>query len=209
MLKIFIFISGFIIPFVTLAHNSHTQEGKNVAYLLESEFEDLLNDYEIQIIEDETELYQWTQELIELEALDENPTEEEIVIFNSLSEWLPEWRFIPVAVKAMKRTCSALQASGASEGEASWYGGKFHGRRTANGERYNQNEMTAAHKTLPFNSIIEVTYRGRSVRVRINDAGPYHGNRIIDLSRAAADQLGLKSRGVGQVKLRLISCGKK
>ena len=61
--------------------------------------------------------------------------------------------------------------------------------------------------TLPFDSIVEVTYRGKKVLVRINDAGPYHGNRIIDLSEAAAKKLGLKSSGTGRVTLRLVSCG--
>ena len=109
--------------------------------------------------------------------------------------------------KAQKRTCSAIDSEKNSEGKASWYGKQFHGQKTANGERFNKNELTAAHKTLPFNSIVEVNYNGRTVRVRINDAGPYRGGRIIDLSEAAARELGLIARGTGRVRLRLIRCG--
>jgi rare lipoprotein A len=84
---------------------------------------------------------------------------------------------------------------------ASWYGPKFHGKRTANGERFNMYAMTAAHKTLPLSSYAEVTNlkNHRSVIVRINDRGPYHGNRAIDLSYAAAKQLGIKGTGSVQI----------
>jgi hypothetical protein len=83
-------------------------------------------------------------------------------------------------------------------GTASWYGPGFHGRKTANGERFNQYDLTAAHKTLPFNTYLKVTNRlnGQSVVVRINDRGPYIGNRTLDLSKAAAHCLGSASRGV-------------
>lgn len=92
-------------------------------------------------------------------------------------------------------------------GGASWYGPGFHGRRTANGERFNQNALTAAHKTLKFGSLVRVTYRNRSVVVRINDAGPFVRGRVIDLSKAAAQAIGLISAGHGQVQLELLSCG--
>ncbi len=77
---------------------------------------------------------------------------------------------------------------------ASWYGPKFHGKRTASGERFNMYAMTAAHKTLPLSSYAEITNlkNHRSVIVRINDRGPYHGKRAIDLSYAAAKELGIK-----------------
>jgi rare lipoprotein A len=80
-----------------------------------------------------------------------------------------------------------------AEGLASWYGGKFQGRRTASGEIFDTNELTAAHRSLPFESIVRVTntLNDRSVVVRINDRGPFVDNRIIDLSRAAADAIGL------------------
>ena len=84
---------------------------------------------------------------------------------------------------------------------ASWYGSKFHGKKTANGERYNMYAMTAAHKTLPLSSYVEVTNlkNHRSVIVRINDRGPYHGKRALDLSYAAAKELGIK--GLGSVQI--------
>ncbi len=92
-------------------------------------------------------------------------------------------------------------------GVASWYGPTFHGKSTANGEIYNQNELTAAHKTLPFNTVVKVTNldNGRSVIVRINDRGPYSGNRIIDLSRAAAAEIQMIGPGTAQVRLELVS----
>jgi rare lipoprotein A len=91
-------------------------------------------------------------------------------------------------------------------GIASWYGPGFHGRQTANGERFNQNEMTAAHRSLPFGTKVRVTNsnNGRSVIVRINDRGPYVGNRLIDLSAAAAQAIGLQSSGVGPVNIEIL-----
>ncbi|MEN8445585.1 MAG: septal ring lytic transglycosylase RlpA family protein, partial [Cyanobacteria bacterium J06555_13] len=82
----------------------------------------------------------------------------------------------------------------------------FHGRLTASGEVYNQYDITAAHRTLPFGTRVLVTnlYTGRQVTVRINDRGPYAGNRIIDLSRGAADIIGLTSSGVGTVQLDIL-----
>jgi rare lipoprotein A len=84
------------------------------------------------------------------------------------------------------------------EGLASWYGSDFHGRRTANGERYNMYAMTAAHKTLPLGTEVVVTSResGRRVRVRVNDRGPFVAGRVIDLSFAAARALGSADAGV-------------
>jgi rare lipoprotein A len=91
-------------------------------------------------------------------------------------------------------------------GPASWYGGKFHGRRTANGERFNKNELTAAHRSLPFGTRVRVTNQrnGRSVVVRINDRGPFVGNRVIDLSRAAAEAVGMLRSGVAPVQLDIL-----
>jgi rare lipoprotein A len=92
-------------------------------------------------------------------------------------------------------------------GEASWYGGKFHGRTTANGETYDMNQLTAAHRTLPFGSKVRVTNpaTNESVVVRINDRGPYAGNRVIDLSRAAAKAVRLIGPGVAPVKLEVLA----
>lgn len=95
----------------------------------------------------------------------------------------------------------------ARSGEASWYGPGFHGRKTASGERFNQNDRTAAHRTLPFGTRVRVTYKGRSTIVTINDAGPYSGNRVIDLSRQAAADIGLIKPGHGKVTLEVLSCG--
>lgn len=92
------------------------------------------------------------------------------------------------------------------EGVASWYGSKFHGKRTASGEAFDSNALTAAHPSLPFGTIVRVTSlsTGSSVDVRINDRGPHTRGRIIDLSQAAAAQIGLASQGVGQVKLEIV-----
>lgn len=166
-------------------------------------------DYEITIVDDAEDLFNWAQDLEVLDEPQEFSTLEDLQIYEFIYNLMPEFKVMLTAPKAQRRTCSALGSSGTGQGMASWYGGKFHGRRTANGETYNQNGLTAAHKTLPFNSIIEVTYRGKSVRVRINDAGPYHGNRVIDLSKEAARQLGFINAGTGMVTLKIISCGKK
>jgi rare lipoprotein A len=91
-------------------------------------------------------------------------------------------------------------------GMASWYGHRHQGRRTADGERYNMNAMTAAHRTLPFGTIVRVTNleNHRSVRVRINDRGPYVDHRILDLSAAAARSLGIKAQGVADVRIEVV-----
>ena len=90
---------------------------------------------------------------------------------------------------------------------ASWYGGKFQGRQTASGEIFDTNEFTAAHKTLPFGTIVKVTSleSGESTIVRINDRGPFVPGRIIDLSRAAAAAIGLAGKGVAKVRIQVIS----
>jgi len=89
-------------------------------------------------------------------------------------------------------------------GMASWYGAEFAGRKTASGEAFDPTEYTAAHRTLPFGSRVRVSRGEQSVIVRINDRGPFHGNRVIDLSRAAADEIGLVRAGRGQVQLALL-----
>lgn len=95
----------------------------------------------------------------------------------------------------------------AMEGIASWYGKKFHGRRTANGEIYDMHILTAAHKTLPFHTLVRVTRldENRSVVVRINDRGPFVAGRIIDLSYAAARRLGIAETGTAPVRLQPVS----
>ena len=91
-------------------------------------------------------------------------------------------------------------------GIASWYGPKFHGKKTASGERYNQNAFTAAHKTLPFGTILRVTNlsNGRTTKVVVNDRGPFVDNRIIDLSNAAAKQIDMIGTGTARVRIKSI-----
>jgi rare lipoprotein A len=93
------------------------------------------------------------------------------------------------------------------QGIASWYGPDFHGKKTASGEIYDMYAMTAAHKTLPISSYARVTNleNQRSVIVRINDRGPYHGNRVMDLSYAAAKKLDLDEAGTGAVEIKAIA----
>ncbi|MDW8110026.1 MAG: septal ring lytic transglycosylase RlpA family protein [Candidatus Bipolaricaulota bacterium] len=91
-------------------------------------------------------------------------------------------------------------------GIASWYGEPFHGRRTSSGEIYDMHQLTAAHLTLPFGTIVRVTdlETGKSVVVRINDCGPYVQGRIIDLSFAAAEKLGMVRKGLAKVGLKVL-----
>ncbi|MCP4200636.1 MAG: septal ring lytic transglycosylase RlpA family protein [bacterium] len=91
-------------------------------------------------------------------------------------------------------------------GIASWYGPGFDGRTTANGETYDMETMTAAHKQLPFGTVVEVKNRdnGRRTRVRINDRGPFVAGRIIDLSKAAAREIGMLGPGTARVRLRVV-----
>ncbi len=91
-------------------------------------------------------------------------------------------------------------------GLASWYGAKFHGQETANGETFDMNAVSAAHRTLPLPSIVRVTNldNGRSLKVRVNDRGPYARGRIIDLSRRAAELLGFRDAGTAKVRVKLL-----
>ena len=102
---------------------------------------------------------------------------------------------------------SATAADHELSGYASWYAGKFQGRLTANGERFDTNKLTAAHKTLPFGTIVEVTHLGNglTVQVRINDRGPFVRGRVIDLSRAAAEAISMTAEGIARVRLRVLS----
>jgi len=96
-------------------------------------------------------------------------------------------------------------------GKASWYGPGFHGEQTASGEIYDQDERTAAHRSLPLGTEVEVTNvkTGKSVELPINDRGPYVKGRVIDLSRAAAKDLGIKEKGLATVKIEADSIAKK
>lgn len=91
------------------------------------------------------------------------------------------------------------------EGKASWYGKRFNGRKTANGEKYDMHDMTAAHRSLPFGSFLRVTNLTNQKQsiVRINDRGPYIRNRVLDLSFAAADALDMIKQGVSRVRIEV------
>jgi rare lipoprotein A len=93
-----------------------------------------------------------------------------------------------------------------ARGVASWYGDPFHGRKTANGERFDKRRLSAAHTTLPLPSLVEVTNveNGRSLVLRVNDRGPFVGDRLIDLSEAAAEELGFKHSGLAEVEVRFL-----
>ena len=92
-------------------------------------------------------------------------------------------------------------------GNASWYGPYWHGKTTSSGEKFNKNELTAAHKTLPFNTRVKVTNlkNNKSVIVRVNDRGPFKKGRIIDLSEKAADKIDAKKQGIAYVKVQVLN----
>jgi len=100
-----------------------------------------------------------------------------------------------------------MASSGVSVGQASWYGPGFYGNRTASGEVFRPGTLTAAHRSLAFGTKVRVTNlrNGLSAVVRINDRGPFHGGRIIDLAHGAAQQLGVTSSGTAQVKLEILN----
>lgn len=108
---------------------------------------------------------------------------------------------LPIAVPE-----TAPKVRAVSRGQASWYGPGFYGNRTANGEVFRPGTLTAAHRTLPFGTKVRVTnlWNGRSAIVRINDRGPFHGNRVIDLAHGAANKLGLVASGIADVKLEVL-----
>lgn len=127
---------------------------------------------------------------------------------------------VAIAARCASRPASAPVAAGQAppgtssflqEGVASWYGGNdgFEGKPTASGETYDSSKLTAAHRELPLGSVVDVTAfaTGRTVRVRINDRGPFVKGRIIDLSREAARQIGILGPGTGRVGLTLVARG--
>lgn len=120
-----------------------------------------------------------------------------------------------IAFAAILSSCAPYQAHKGTayfkqRGKASWYGPGFAGRKTANGERFNPNKLTAAHKKLPFNTTLRVTNlaNGKSVVVRINDRGPFVGRRIIDLSKAAAKKIDLIATGTAMVEIETLTSKK-
>ncbi len=108
----------------------------------------------------------------------------------------------PLTVAAFAIVLMSVTTSAYAQcGGASWYGPGFHGKKAASGQTFNQNAMTAAHRSLPFGTKVQVTDQrtGKHVEVTINDRGPFHGKRIIDLSREAATRLGFRNQGVTSV----------
>ena len=112
----------------------------------------------------------------------------------------------PYVVHGRKYYPQVVSVGDTFRGTASWYGPNFHGKYTSNGERYNMWAMTAAHKTLPMNTIVKVTNRrnGKSTVVRINDRGPFVSTRIIDLSKAAASKINMIGTGTAPVTLEVL-----
>ena len=107
-----------------------------------------------------------------------------------------------VSVAALAATLLSISTAAYAQcGGASWYGPGFNGKRAASGEVFNENAMTAAHRSLPFGTKLTVTDQrtGKHIQVTINDRGPFHGSRIIDLSKAAASELGFRNRGTTSV----------
>jgi rare lipoprotein A len=100
---------------------------------------------------------------------------------------------------------AAVEAERSMTGNASWYGPGFHGHRTSNGERFDSQALTAAHRSLPFGTLVRVTdtQTGKSTLVRVNDRGPFCGGRIMDLSEGAARVLGIRGKGTGNVRLEI------
>lgn len=99
---------------------------------------------------------------------------------------------------------ASIRSAGSFAGKASYYGNES-GSRTASGQRFNQNAMTAAHRSLPFGTKVRVTHRGQSVVVTINDRGPFIRGRVLDLSKGAARAIGLTGAGVGHVTAEVVS----
>jgi len=116
------------------------------------------------------------------------------------------FQFFLVFIFLVKTTVSYGQTLKDSVGNASFYADKFNGRKTANGEKFDNQKLTAAHRTLPFNTLVLVTNpkNAKEVVVKINDRGPYIKNRIIDLSKNAAYQLDILKAGVSKVHLKII-----
>lgn len=104
------------------------------------------------------------------------------------------------------KSSSTITSKVLEKGVASWYGPNFHGKKTANGETYNMNGLTAAHRTLPFNTVVKVQNleNNKKVEVRINDRGPFAKSRIIDLSKKAAERLEMIGPGTANVQLTLV-----
>jgi rare lipoprotein A len=113
----------------------------------------------------------------------------------------------PTADATQAPAAHAAAHTAVQRGKVSWYGPRFAGRTTASGERFDPRALTMAHRSLPLGAVVDVTnnVNGRHVRVRVNDRGPYHGNRVADLSRAASERLGFVDSGVTDATIRVVS----
>jgi rare lipoprotein A len=120
--------------------------------------------------------------------------------------FFPSGIVLAVFVSAVVLSWPSVSIGSSWEGMASYYGDRFHGRRTASGQRFNKHALTAAHRTLRFGTQVKVTHKnsGRSVIVTINDRGPYARGRIIDISKQAARQLGMLRSGVVPVRVEVV-----
>jgi rare lipoprotein A len=112
----------------------------------------------------------------------------------------------PYVIRGIKYYPTVVSVGDRFQGRASWYGPTFHGKHTSNGEIYNMYDMTAAHKTLPMNTIVKVTNQtnGKSIVVRMNDRGPFVDNRIIDLSKTGASKIDMIAAGTAPVSLEIL-----
>jgi len=112
----------------------------------------------------------------------------------------------PSVIEKLNTVASNTVRKFSQTGVASWYGRQFHGRKTASGETFDMNAMTAAHRSLPLNCYIRVTNRsnGKSVIVKVNDRGPFHGNRVLDLSYGAAKSIGVTNAGTAKVSIERV-----
>lgn len=117
-----------------------------------------------------------------------------------------KFNYVCAAALSAATILACVGTASAACGKASWYGPGFHGRTTANGERFNMGAMTAAHKSMPFGTKLKVTNSrtGKSVVVRINDRGPFVRGRMLDLSKAAATRIGMIKTGSGSVCVQKI-----
>ena len=113
----------------------------------------------------------------------------------------------PSVIEKLNTVASNTVRKFSQTGMASWYGRQFHGRKTASGETFDMNGLTAAHRSLPLNCYIRVTNKtnGKSVVVKVNDRGPFHGNRVLDLSYGAAKQLGITNAGTAKVSIERVA----
>jgi len=129
-----------------------------------------------------------------------------VVLVVSLVLFFTGWASAPDSTKGVPSETRRAESPTILDGVASYYGKEHHGKKTANGEIFDMNKLTAAHRSLPFGSQVKVTNlsNNRSVTVRINDRGPYVSGRIIDLSQAAAERLEMIQAGIVRVKVEIL-----